>query len=138
MMPVLIVPVPLHPARERERGFNQAELIARSLIAELRRGAGAGRRAFLPLCLETSALRRTRRTVPQAGLSVAGRKENVRGVFEVARAQTIRGRRVLLIDDVMTTGETASACAQAMKRAGAGEVRVLTVARATPEFPDFD
>ncbi len=135
--PWLVVPVPLHPTRERERGFNQAELIARSLVAGLRRGAKAGKQGFMPPRLETSALRRIRLAVPQAGLSVAGRKQNVSAAFEIARGQRIRERRVLLIDDVMTTGETASACAQALKGAGAREVCVLTVARATPEFPDF-
>lgn len=132
----LIIPVPLHPARQRQRGFNQAEVLARTLRMALSKRAGAGKsRPALPR-LESSALRRVRPTSPQAGLSLRGRKENVRAVFQVVKPETVRDRRVVLIDDVMTTGATASSCAQALKRAGAGEVAVLTLARATPEFPD--
>jgi predicted amidophosphoribosyltransferase len=75
--------------------------------------------------------------VPQTGLSLAARRENVQGAFAVARPGRIRGRTVVLIDDVMTTGATLSACALSLKRAGAGRVLALTLARATPQFPDF-
>jgi predicted amidophosphoribosyltransferase len=70
-------------------------------------------------------------------LSVSARRENLRGAFEVAKPEEIRGRVIVVIDDVMTTGATLSACARALKRAGAGKVLGITLARATPQFPDF-
>jgi len=129
----LLVPVPLHPSRKRERGFNQAELLAQGLVTKLRR---AGRKPELQV--ETDCLCRIRATVPQTGLSIAARRENVRGVFGVDKPETPRDRVVVLIDDVMTTGATLSACARALKHAGAARVLALTLARATPQFPDFD
>lgn len=127
----LIVPVPLHPGRERERGFNQAGLLASGLARELaRRNAGKGPR------VEVRCLRRLRPTLPQTGLSLHQRHENVRGVFAITSPERVSGRVVVLVDDVMTTGATVSACAGALKQAGAGKVLVLTLARATPEFPD--
>lgn len=127
----VIIPVPLHRSREHERGYNQAELLAQGLRWALRK---------LPVgsvpYLATGILARTRPTVPQSGLHQAARRENVRGVFAVARPERIRGRSVILVDDVMTTGATVSACAAALKRAGARQVAVLTLARATPQFPD--
>ena len=86
--------------------------------------------------VEASIVRRARPTLPQAGLSLSARRENVRGVFEVRHPERLRDRVVVLVDDVMTTGWTASACAGAIKRAGSQQVVVLTVARATPQFPD--
>ncbi len=128
--PVLI-PIPLYPSRERERGFNQAELLARGLTRRL--GSGGKRRGPK---VETRAVRRMRATLPQSGLSLRQRQENVRGVFAVVSPERLRGRVVVLVDDVMTTGATVSACAGALNRAGAGRVLVLTLARATPQFPD--
>jgi len=113
----LIVPVPLHPRRRRVRGFNQAELIARALA----RGAG--------LTLEAGALVRQHDTPPQAGLSAAQRRRNVRGAFAARPRPSIARRPVVLIDDVFTTGATARACAAALRDQGATEVRVLTAAR---------
>jgi len=112
------VPVPLHASRLRERGFNQAALLARSAL-----------RRILPL--EFRALIRARPGVPQTGLPRRQRLTNVAGAF-VARSVRVRGRRVLLIDDVMTTGATAAACADALRLAGAPTVGVLTLARAVP------
>jgi competence protein ComFC len=126
----VVVPVPLHPSRQRERGFNQAELLALGLSRGLAR---AGRVAVLRI--ETHCLRRTRPTAPQTGLSLRARQENVRGVFSVARPERVRERLVVLVDDVMTTGATLSACAGALKAAGAGAVFALTLARATLQFP---
>ena len=137
--PPLLVPVPLHPSRERERGFNQAELLAQGLARSLnrgRRGRASGAVWERRVRVEASSVLRARPTLPQAGLSLSGRQENVRGVFEVRRPERLRDRVVVLVDDVMTTGWTASACAGALKRAGAQQVVVLTVARATPQFPD--
>jgi ComF family protein len=114
-----IVPVPLHWIRRWKRGFNQSELLARVLA----------RRAGLPLL---KALRRSRPTKVQAGLSNHARRQNVLKAF---RARPVEGKRILLIDDVMTTGATATACAQALKRAGAARVALLTVARADRRLP---
>ncbi len=130
---VLIVPVPLHPSRRRERGFNQSELLAEGLVRGLRK---QGREAAPRIA--KSCLRRTRLTAPQTGLSVGARRENLRGAFAVPNPNEVRGRVIVLVDDVMTTGATLSACARAMKRAGAPRVLGLALARATPQFPDLD
>ena len=87
--------------------------------------------------LVRNAVRRTKRTAPQAGLTNAKRRSNVSGVFRVRRPSVIQGRRVLLVDDVMTTGATASACARALKNAGAKRVALLTVARADRRLNSF-
>jgi len=125
----IVAPVPLHSSRKRQRGFNQAELLARGLVRGFR---SRDRR----LRLAADSLRRTRATPPQVGLSVSARRENVRGVFSVTRPEEVRNRTVVLVDDVMTTGATLSACAGALKRAGASRVLALSLARATPQFPD--
>jgi ComF family protein len=111
-----VVPVPLHWRKKWARGFNQAELLARYVAK--RRG--------LPLL---NALRRKRPTEVQAGLAMAGRRRNVAGAFTARPAADVKGKRILLIDDVMTTGATASACASALKRAGAASVSLATLAR---------
>jgi predicted amidophosphoribosyltransferase len=103
---------------------------------------GLARRADGPegakkLQVETHCLRRLHPTLPQTGLDPRARQENVRGVFAVVSPDRIRHRTVLLVDDVMTTGATVSACAEALKRAGSRRVLVLTLARATPQFPDI-
>ena len=117
----MVVPVPLHWRRRYQRGFNQADLLAR-LVARQRR---------IPSSI---VLRRTRATLSQAGLSHAGRRRNMSGAFACRRPGLVKGRRVLLIDDVMTTGSTAAACALALKRAGASRVVFLTVARVDRRF----
>ena len=141
--PPLLVPVPLHPSRQRERGFNQAELLAQGLARSLnrgRRGRASETRGTVwqrRVRIEASSLLRAQPTLPQAGLSLSRRQENVRGVFEVRHPERLRDRVVVLVDDVMTTGWTASACAGAIKRAGSQQVVVLTLARAMPQFPDI-
>jgi len=108
-----VVPVPLHPSRRRERGFNQAEDLARHI--------------GLPV---VRALKRTRHTATQTALPAAERQANVAGAFIAGRqARQIRERTVLLIDDVRTTGATLEACASALREAGAREVCALTAAR---------
>ena len=108
-----VVPVPLYWRRRLQRGFNQSELLARSL----------SRRTGIPV---VKALGRVRPTPAQAGLSNSARRQNVSQAF---RARSVQGKRILLIDDVMTTGATASSCAAALKHAGARRVALLTVAR---------
>jgi ComF family protein len=126
---LVVVPVPLYRGKRRERGFNQAERLARSSVALLRR-----RRPSLHLHLETGLLARQRATESQAGLSPHQRRANVRGAFSVPRPEKVKGRDILLIDDIYTTGATARACASVLKRAGAAHVWVATVARAQKEF----
>jgi len=128
----VIVPVPLHPSRRRERGFNQSDLLAEGLVRALGKQQDAA-----PPAVAKAWLARQRATPPQTGLSVAARRENLRGAFIVTEPDEVRGRTIVLIDDVMTTGATISACARALKRAGAALVLGLTLARATPQFPDL-
>jgi ComF family protein len=113
--PDALVPVPLARARERERGFNQAELVAGRLADTL------------GVRLRPRWLVRLRATAPQSELSATDRQANVAGAF--AAAPAVRGRHVVVVDDVMTTGATAAECARALRRAGARRVGVLAVAR---------
>jgi ComF family protein len=124
--PLAVIPVPLWPGKQRSRGFNQAGEIARCFC---RAQASAG------IQLEATLLIRTRETTSQTGLTRAQRRANLRGAFAVQRPEKLRGRRILLVDDVMTTGSTASECARVLLRGGAKEVFVATVARATREVP---
>jgi competence protein ComFC len=112
----VIVPMPLHWRKRWQRGFNQSALLAREM----------GRRIHVPV---KHALRRVRNTGAQAGMTNAKRRLNVSGAFRARNANAFEGRRVLLIDDVMTTGATASSCARALRLAGAAHVTLLTVAR---------
>lgn len=118
---VLVVPVPLFKGKRRQRGFNQSELIAG---AALKLYSAKGRLQLAP-----GLLLRIRDTHSQIGLTSHQRRENLRGAFAVARAQEVIGREVLLVDDVYTTGTTASECAKVLRRAGAAKVWVATVAR---------
>lgn len=110
----VVVPMPMHWLRRWRRGFNQADLLARTI----------SKRASVPV---RRVVRRAKWTPPQAGLTNAVRRENVKRAFRVTRS--VEGLRILLVDDVLTTGATAGACAAALKRAGAARVAVLTVAR---------
>lgn len=114
----VIVPVPLHPDRLRWRGFNQAVPLARAV------GRARGVR------IDPMLLRRNRATSPQVGLDALGRRRNVRGAFVVRNAYRAHGQRILLVDDVMTTGATAHECARALYAAGAQRVDALVLARA--------
>lgn len=120
----VLVPIPLHRRRERHRGFNQAALLA----------AQVSRLLNIPLAADDCV--RVRDTPPQTGLRAAERRKNVAGAFHVPQPQRVRGRRVLLVDDVLTTGATAHACAQALRDAGARGVWVATLARAHPAQVD--
>lgn len=112
-----VVPVPLHPVRERERGLNQAAILARALS----RARGI---PFRP-----RALQRARFTETQTHLDRAERQQNLHGAFRVRRPRTLAGCRVLLVDDVLTTGSTLSECAATLRADGADPALVLTLAR---------
>jgi ComF family protein len=125
---MLVIPVPMHPVKQRQRGFNHAELLARAAIAELRR-----RHSPFALQLESDLLKRVRMTASQAGLTSHERRQNLRGAFFAPRPGRLAGKHVLLIDDVYTTGATARACSRMLRTAGAASVWVATVARAQRE-----
>lgn len=120
-----LVPVPLHWWKRVQRGYNQTELLAQEL----------SRHCGVPvLC----ALRRKKRSGAQAGLSRSARRRNVRGVFAAVSGVPVTGQRLLLIDDVLTSGATANACASVLRRAGAERVDVLTLARTDKRFGGGD
>lgn len=114
-----LVPVPLHREREKARGFNQAVVIANEL----------SRVSRLPVD-DSSVIRTLHSVRHRAGMDARGRRETVAGAFVVTRPTVIRGERILLVDDVFTTGATVSSCAASLIEAGAAEVYVLTIARA--------
>jgi ComF family protein len=117
----MVTAVPLHWRRRWQRGFNQSELLGKAI----------GRARGIPAM---NVLRRRSATRAQAGLSNAQRRENVAGAFRARRR--VNGLRILLVDDVMTTGATAGACARALKRAGAKSVSLLSLARVDRRFAD--
>src|SRR5262245_23353327 len=114
---VVLVPVPLHPRKRRERGFNQSELVAAEIASRTGRP------------LAPRALVRRKDTAPQSDLSAAERRRNVDGAFAVRERARVAGRVVVLVDDVWTTGATARACARILREAGAAQVRLLSLAR---------
>jgi ComF family protein len=113
-----IIPVPLHPKRKKERGFNQARVIAK----ELARIKGV---ELVERCLV-----KIKNIVPQTSLEAEQRKKNVRGAFRVKGEERLKGKIVLLVDDVYTTGSTLKECSRVLRKAGVKEVRALTVAQA--------
>jgi ComF family protein len=119
----LVAPVPLYPARLRARGFNQAWMLA----------APVARRLGTPIV--GSLLRRTRPTDPQVALPERDRRRNVHGAFAVVHRRPVDGLRILLVDDVFTTGATVGECARVLRAAHAAAVDVLTVARAMAPRP---
>lgn len=112
-----VVPVPLHPVRQRERSYNQSDLLAQALAERLDRRHDA------------RSLVRLHQTETQTHLDAAHRRMNMLGAFHVARPEWVRQRRILLVDDVMTTGATLDECARALKKAGARAVWAVTAAR---------
>jgi ComF family protein len=116
--PDLIVPVPLHKERLRKRSFNQALLLAQAIFPE-------HRRKIIP-----SLLVRNRVTAPQTGLSGTQRRKNLSRAFSVKRPEMVRGQKILLVDDVFTTGSTVNECARVLSQSGARKIDVLTLARA--------
>lgn len=115
----VVVPVPLHPVRQRERTYNQSALLAEELAQRLDRR------------YDEKALVRSRITATQTKFDAAHRRTNILGAFAVARPEWVRQRCVLLVDDVMTTGATLNECARMLKKAGARVVWAVTVARGT-------
>ncbi|WP_041267047.1 ComF family protein [Geotalea daltonii] len=114
----IVIPVPLHKKRLRWRSYNQAILLAAVLSKEWR------------IPLSRNALQRTRWTEPQINLAADERQQNVKGAFAVAEPERVADRRIILIDDVFTTGSTVEECAKTLKKAGAAEIFIITVARA--------
>jgi len=117
---ILVIPVPLHSRKQRQRGYNQSELIARAALKLM-----PNRHFELKSCI----LERRRETKSQIGLSSHQRRENIRGAFAVVQPEALADREILLVDDVFTTGTTVSECARILRRAGASRVYVATVAR---------
>lgn len=113
----MVTPIPLHPGRRRARGYNQSELLARRLA----------NRVGIPF--RNKILVRRRPTAPQTGLTDSRRRENVRNAFRCVDSLQVAGRRILLIDDVMTTGATAASASGTLMKSGAFRVCVLTLAR---------
>ncbi|MFZ0449510.1 MAG: ComF family protein [Desulfatiglandaceae bacterium] len=119
----LVMPIPLHPRRLRERGFNQSKLLSEHLAKELSAE------------LDFLSLRRIRYTLPQTGLGKHERRKNVRGAFRLQDSRRVSGRTVFLVDDVATTGNTLNACAKTLLKGGVDKVLCLVLARtAHPGF----
>jgi predicted amidophosphoribosyltransferase len=117
--------VPLHRAKYKQRGFNQARALAQCAIDALRKSHPEWH-----LTLAPRTLMRQRLTESQAGLTPRQRRDNVRGAFRVSDPALVRGKHILLVDDILTTGATARSAAQSLKRAGAAAIYVATLARA--------
>lgn len=113
----LIIPVPLHSKRLRERGFNQSLILARTI----------GRKWQIPV--DFFSLKRHRLTLTQTGLNKTERKQNIKDAFEVRKKDNITGKNIILVDDVYTTGSTINECSKVLIKAGANKVTVLTLAR---------
>ena len=119
-----VIPVPLHPNRQKQRGYNQSELLARVIASDLR------------LPIDLASLRREKDTLASSSLQGgrAAREENLKDAFKVTDAEKVKGKTLLLVDDVLTTGTTANQAAKVLKQAGAKAVYVLTFA-STREKP---
>jgi ComF family protein len=113
----VLIPVPLHRTRLWMRGFNQSALVARELSRRLH------------IASDPLALRRVRRTPPLKGMSPQQRRKTVAGAFRIFDKDAVAGKTVILVDDVLTTGSTAEACARTLKRAGAARVELVSWAR---------
>jgi len=113
----MMIPVPLAKNRARQRGYNQAELLARELSK------------FIEVVVEAQFLVKTKNTIPQEDMTTEQRRENQKDAFEVVNRELIKGKKILLVDDVFTSGSTVNECARVLKRAGVKYVDVVVVAR---------
>ncbi|OIO78901.1 MAG: hypothetical protein COW11_05885 [Candidatus Omnitrophica bacterium CG12_big_fil_rev_8_21_14_0_65_43_15] len=113
----LIIPIPLHRSKMRERGFNQAELLAKNMAKSIN----------APVCV--NALKKTKATISQAGLSKTKRFTNLRGTFKITDSDVIYGKDILLVDDVCTTGSTINEAAKVLLKSGAKSVKALVLAK---------
>lgn len=113
----IIIPVPIHKKRKNERGYNQSELIARKLAKNLN------------VELVTDSLIKQKNTLPQSTLSKKRREENVKTVYKIQNKQKIENKKIILLDDIYTTGATAEECSKILKQNGAKEILVLTIAK---------
>ena len=113
----IIIPVPIHIKRKRQRGYNQSELIARKIAKHLK------------LELVTNCLIKQKSTVPQSSLTKKQRQENVKQVYKIINAQKIKDKRIIIFDDIYTTGATANECARVLNENGAKEVLIFTLAK---------
>ena len=129
---MLVIPVPQHRSKQRSRGYNQAELLARAALKILRHTHPEWK-----LQLSSETLVRSRETASQFGLTIRQRRDNLRGVFSVPDGERVAGLDILLIDDIYTSGATARACGKALIKAGAASVWVATLARAQREGVAF-
>ncbi len=114
----IIIPVPIHTRRKKQRGYNQSELIAREIA-----------KSEQNLKYENKILKKEKHTVPQSSLSKEQRKQNVQNVYKLENQEKIRNKKIILFDDIYTTGSTANACAKILKENGAKEIIVLTIAK---------
>ncbi len=126
---MIVVAVPLFPSKERERGYNQAVLLAKAAVSELKKSRPAWK-----LQPDYDVIRRVKDTRSQFELTPKGRRRNLQGAFQMSDHAALDGRDVLLVDDIYTTGATARACARVLRKAGAAKVWVATVSRAQPEM----
>lgn len=125
---ILVIPVPLHSSKLRQRGFNQSEILASVAIKHLRK-----RSSPVGYQINTAVLLRKRATESQVGMTREQRQANMRGAFTVSQKERVAGRCVLLVDDVFTTGTTVGECSRVLLKAGAQTVWVATVARVLKE-----
>lgn len=113
----IIIPVPIHKKRYKERGYNQSELLASEIAKTLN------------ISIEKRVLIKNVNNTPQSKLSKIERKNNANGVYKIINAQKIKNKKIIIIDDIYTTGSTANECSKLLKQAGASEIAVFTIAK---------